>query len=96
MREYERAREQIADIIRESDGDNKLTYGDVADQILSLGDICVKTDDQSLPELPEPSGSTGEGTSSLVKSNQERLIREIKWRYDKAGFVKIVQTRENR
>jgi hypothetical protein len=66
MNETDRVREKIATLVgnyvteqfdivlRGNVPDNPLTADDVADSILAIPEILVKSDDQSLPEMIEP------------------------------------------
>jgi len=69
MTEYERIRERIAKLLLQQefnmdddmaneewqriDEQDREDWQKDADQILSLDGICIKSDDQSLPEIPE-------------------------------------------
>ena len=75
MTEYERKREEIAELIYEPG-----SVYDIADQILAIDGIEIRADDQSLPNNPHSPmvdrkfGTFGEGQDSMLK----------------AGFIKVI------
>ena len=98
MTEYERVREQIATSLYEQHHPRIYdTFGELekdfhnsaevirgqADAILSIEGICIKADNQSLPELPEFYEDWGGecGQTGYVRSRYDML---------EAGFIKVV------
>jgi hypothetical protein len=90
--EYERIREQIAQIIKSAVGRTNpdesyfkpISIREAANQILSLDGIEIKSDDQSLPESPysPPLDTTQIIWDEIVVASQQDMR--------KADFIKVI------
>ena len=85
MTEYERVRGEVADWIPAEEENFRL---EVADLILAIEGICVKADDQDLPEY----GDYYPTTTFTPRYQQARWASWSKGQLQmlKAGFVKVI------
>ncbi len=91
MNETERVRKQMSQIIYKGhDGDGYYNSSKIADQILAIADICVKADDQEVPDIENYCQASQECTQFEYEGRM-RGYRQAQQDMLTADWVKVVK-----